>query len=379
MLLSKSLRTLAIVLLPVICLIAVLEGLARLIEIWRPPMVEDVGQGFTAESRLFVPSPDDPGVMTTNPRKTVSFREQTFTVRKPAGVFRIFALGGSSVNYLDFEFPLLADRLTRAIPGVRRAEILNCGGLSYGSHRLVLIASEVIQYEPDLILFYEAHNEFEEVEQLDLANLSLAPVQSVLTHSALYRFMRDRIAERRIVALREAQASRRIAESIPDTSRTWGHVFSPQERKERMDKFCTNLERIVQICQDAGVPLILGTVPSNLIRPSLQEQAGHAYEPVLELFKQGQYEQGRALAQSILAEAVRHQASDVENAIIRQIAASRNVPLADVEAAVIAAEPHGIPGETLFNDHCHLNPEGNKILIRAYETEIMRLFPPNAQ
>lgn len=372
--LLNGLRTLVLVLLPVICLVAALEGFARFIEIWRPPMTEDIGQGFTNESRLFVPSDDDPATIITNPRKTVSFKEQSFAARKPAGVFRIFALGGSSVNYLDFEFPLLADRLTRVLPGVRRAEILNCGGLSYGSHRLVLIASEVMQYEPDLVLFYEAHNEFEEVEQLHLANLTLAPVQSVLTHSALYRFLRDRIAERRIKELKEARASRRIAETLPDTSRTWGHVFSPEERKERMDRFRANIERIVQICRDAGVPLILGTVPSNLIRPSLQGQAGHDYERVLELFKNGHYQEGRSLAQSILAEATRHQASDLENGIIREVAAALSVPLADVEAAVIAAEPHGIPGETLFNDHCHLNPEGNKILIRTYESEIMRLF-----
>jgi hypothetical protein len=28
---------------------------------------------------------------------------------------------------------------------------------------------------------------------------------------------------------------------------------------------------------------------------------------------------------------------------------------------VIAAEPHGVPGETLFSDHCHLGPQGNAI------------------
>ena len=48
------------------------------------------------------------------------------------------------------------------------------------------------------------------------------------------------------------------------------------------------------------------------------------------------------------------------------------MPLADVEAAVIAAEPHGVPGETLFNDHCHLNPAGNALLVRVYEKEILR-------
>ncbi|HRZ16716.1 MAG TPA: SGNH/GDSL hydrolase family protein, partial [Candidatus Hydrogenedentes bacterium] len=68
----------------------------------------------------------------------------------------------------------------------------------------------------------------------------------------------------------------------------------------------------------------------------------------------------------------RHQSSDLENAILRELAAENGVPLADVEAAVIAAEPHGVPGETLFNDHCHLNPAGNALLVRVYEKEILR-------
>lgn len=282
------------------------------------------------------------------------------------------------MNYLDYEFPLLADRLTRTLPGVHRVEIINCGGLSYGSHRLVLVASEVMQYNPDLLLFYEAHNEFEELEQLDLANLALAPVQHVLSRSALYRFMRDRIAEQRIDELRRAHERRRIAESIPDTSRSWGHNFTQEEREERMDTFRANLQRIIQACQDNSVPIIIGTVPSNLMRPSLQGERGLAYEQVLQLFREGRYQEGRALAQEILAASTRHQASDLENGIIRDLAGSLNVPLADVEAAIIAAEPHGVPGETLFNDHCHLNPDGNRILIRTYEAEILRLFGDEA-
>ena len=56
-----------------------------------------------------------------------------------------------------------------------------------------------------------------------------------------------------------------------------------------------------------------------------------------------------------------------ENQIIRASAARYHVPLADVEALIIAKEPHGVPGETLFTDHCHLNEVGRSHWIRAYE------------
>ncbi|NLV40506.1 MAG: hypothetical protein GXY15_04670 [Candidatus Hydrogenedentes bacterium] len=97
------------VVLPVALLFGVLEGAARVREIWVPPLVVDLGQGFDPSSRLFVPDPSDASMMITNPEKTVSFQTQRFARGKPPRTLRVFALGGSSVNYLDYEFPLLAE------------------------------------------------------------------------------------------------------------------------------------------------------------------------------------------------------------------------------------------------------------------------------
>ncbi len=93
---------------------------------------------------------------------------------------------------------------------------------------------------------------------------------------------------------------------------------------------------------------------------------------VIPLYESGRWEEGLALAREILANASpRHQSSDQENRVIRQVTAKWGIPLADVEAAVIAREPHGIPGETLFSDHCHLNEKGNRILMETYLPKIV--------
>ena len=70
----------------------------------------------------------------------------------------------------------------------------------------------------------------------------------------------------------------------------------------------------------------------------------------------------------------RSQSSDIENSIIRSLAAKYGLPLADVENAVIQAEPHHVPGETLIRDWCHLNVAGNAIWIEQYEPKILELF-----
>ena len=368
-------KTLVFSLVPVVVLFAFLEATARVVEIWRPPRPVDLGQGFSPESRVFVPSKSDPGVMVTNPDKAVSFVEHSFAKRKPRRTMRIFALGGSSVNYLAYEFSQLEKRLQKALASrYDQVEIINCGGLSYGSHRLVLVTAEVLAYEPDLLLLYSGHNEFEELEQMDLANLGMLPLQRAFSKSALYRFIRDRIASYQIGRLEAAHDERLMATAIPDTSKTWNHKFTDEEVAARMDAFRANLSSIMQMCTDRDVPIIVGTVPSNLIKPNLPGAEGIQYHEVLDLFAENEYEQGLRLARQILRQATRHQASDAENDTIRALTAQHGIPLADVETAIIAAEPNHVPGETLFSDHCHLNPEGNRILARTYEQQILRLF-----
>lgn len=366
-------RQAAYMLLPVLLFFGLAESAARIRERHVPPLPVDVGQGFDPASLLFVPA--DNGFMETSPEKRASFQHQRFLLAKPPGTLRVFALGGSSVNYLDYEFGQMKQALQELLSDrYRQVEIINCGGLSYGTHRLVLVASEIVRYNPDIVMLYTGHNEFEELEQMHLAGLSNTPAQRVLNYSALYRFVRDMRARRRIETLESARAARDLAVSIPDASRMWLHEFSPEEIRERMQTYKTNLETILQLCRDHNLPVILGTVPSNLFRPNLPGKDGALYEEVTALFRQGLYEEGLKRGRQILREASpRHQSSDLENEILRALARDYATPLADVESAVIAAEPHGVPGETLFNDHCHLNPEGNEILRNLYQEKILEI------
>lgn len=369
------LKTAVLIVLPVIVFFLLLEGGARVYEVFNPPIRVDLGQGFGDESRLFLPRAIPPGALGTNPDKTVSFQDQSFPRVKPEGTLRIFMLGGSSVNYLQHELQELAKRLPSELNDYNAVEIINCGGLSYGSHRLVLIAKEVLQYDPDLILLYSGHNEFEELEQLSLANLDTVPVQQALGNSALYRVMRNMAAQKQIADLEADSAERKLANALPDSARAWGYSFTREDLRDRMETYRNNLTRIAELCKNFGVPLIVGTVPSNLMKPALQGSAGAAYEQqVLPLFQRGDYETGKRKAQELLMQAPRHQSSKAENDVIRAVAQANNVTLADVYAAVEAAEPHHVPGETLFSDHCHLNGAGNKILAATFENEIVAIL-----
>ena len=115
--------------------------------------------------------------------------------------------------------------------------------------------------------------------------------------------------------------------------------------------------------------MILATVPSNLYRPTLPPGVRDEFLPIYTRYLAGEWDAAHRQAREFLAATLgRHQSSATENEILRRVAAETDTALADVEARVIAAEPHGVPGETLFRDHCHLNGRGNRLMREAYET-----------
>ena len=322
--------------------LALLEGGARIVELWWPPLPVDYGLGFSPESRVFVR--DSNGRLGTAAEKADAFVTQHFAPEpeKP----RVVVVGGSSVNRLSGQFRVLSDTLG--------LEVINAGGHSYGTHRLVAVVVEVLRYKPDVVVLYTGHNEFEEVRQQRLVHPWRGAVAKALSNLAVYRLTRDIWVTSRIQAMR----------GEPDPSAAWSHTFTDDEVEDRMTAFRENLTAMVTLCQQAGVSVILTTIPSDHVRPWLPAPA--RFNAAVQKYEAADWAGGYALARACLADtAGRHQSSDIENTIVMEVAQATGAPLVDIRAAVEAAEPHGVPGETLFADHCHLNEAGNTVWRKA--------------
>jgi len=360
-------KTLVYSLLPLVVLVVVAESGARIVEIWRPPLPVDYGWGFDPESRLFVA--DGPDYVKTNPAKEVSFPKNRFLREKPPDIFRIAILGGSSVHYLQGQLRGLLLRLAWQFLGRCRFEVINAGGLAYGSHRLVPVLAEILEYDFDVVLVYSGHNEFEEIEQLQFVRPRTLPLQKLVYASAACRFVRDLTARRQISRL-HFDRNRAIMKSPEvDYNAASMYAFSPEEVQERISAYRENLSIMIETCMARGAPIVLGTVASNLWKPDLGTEA--LKQEASDLYSRGAYEEGEAFVRKTLRQIPHHQASDAENEIIRELAREYGTPLADVEAAAISAEPHGIPGETLFSDRCHFNAEGNELLVKTFEPHVV--------
>jgi len=361
-------KKLAFACISLILTLLTLECAARGVEFLRPSTSIDYSRGFDAALRVFVPAPGGSNQVTTAPGKDAFFRVQTFGSTKPPDTLRIALLGGSSVYLFDSEIRNMEATLESAVaPKYRRVEVINGGGLSYGSGRMVAVALEMLSYDPDVLILYEANNEFTEMEQFRLAQIDSKSVEHALSWSALVRVLRDAVNARLVARIQDdiVQQSKRTG-STPPISATGEidmYAVTPLEVGQRMASFRSNYGLMIDLCRSHHTRVIIGAEPSNLVQPFLPRAQELEYQTAWDLMHVGRFADADVVARRILAEPwCRHQASDVENQILRDLAAERRVTLADVESAVRAAEPHGIPGETLFRDHCHLNYRGNVIL-----------------
>ena len=237
-------------------------GFRALEYVW-PPRHVDFGLGFNDDSRIFVDSSLHPGYMETDPVKRVSFVRQRFLRDKPEGVFRIVALGGSSVKYLEPEFNELERILSAEFDQFDEIEIINCGGVAYGRHRRVIVMREMLEYRPDLILLYTGHNEFEEIEQLSLSGLEHLSFERTISNSAVIRFIRDRKADYDLDRLEKEHNQRMLSREEPvsdsNFARAWSYEFSDRDVQDRMQGYQHNLRYDLQ----GGIQRLDGVLPPD--------------------------------------------------------------------------------------------------------------------
>ena len=127
----------------------------------------------------------------TSPSRRKYFKEDSFSAEKSPDEFRIFVFGGSTVQgnpfSIETSFPTyLQVALKKADPS-RSWKVINCGGVSYASYRLVPVMQECLAYEPDLFIFCEGHNEF--LEYVSYASVRKAPAAVSTVFSLLYELV----------------------------------------------------------------------------------------------------------------------------------------------------------------------------------------------
>jgi tetratricopeptide (TPR) repeat protein len=387
----QRLLLLVTLLLPV-ALLAAAEGLLRL-------------SGHGRLEPLFVPVEVAPGFLQPNPAAIrrffpdpkrapdVSIDTTWFPATKQDGTLRVFVQGESSAAgfpYGRWASPaaLLQQRLQRAYPD-RNVEVINTGMAAVTSYVLLDFADEIIAQRPDAVVIYTGHNEYLGIGGVGSSLVSarspaLARAVSALRRLRLYRALelalapsvgpqQDPLNDRGGTLMARVVAER----SIPLDS----EMFRRGERQ-----FRGNLQRLLDKYADAGIPVFIGTLASNLRDQPPFVDAGSgpasaqaAYARARELDAAGRH--AEALQAYVTAkdlDGLRFRAPESFNALIREVASDEGATVIDVQGAFASAARDGIVGADLMLEHVHPSVDGYFTLASAYFPALVQAFGPPA-
>jgi tetratricopeptide (TPR) repeat protein len=256
----------------------------------RSPRDADPFVGFSALQPLFQVNN---GMASVAPAKLRFFNAASFPVKKPAKSFRVFCFGGSTTYGHPFDGRTafsrwLQDLINAASPDTT-AEVINAGGISYASYRIVPLVRETLRYQPDLMVIYTGHNEF--LERRTYAQLfdqggTVVAMRSVLegfnTYQALKKMLVPLVA-RGTDASKPVPPSHAATGTRSDPVRQSNSVLEEEvttilDRSAGLDlyhrdeefargvvhHFAYNLRAMIRLCRNAGVPVILVEPPCNL-------------------------------------------------------------------------------------------------------------------
>jgi tetratricopeptide (TPR) repeat protein len=401
-----------------------------------PSITEDPYLGFEDIYPLFgeKETPEGKTVYATNLNKLRMFNYQEFEERKPPGVFRIFCFGGSTTYgrplMAQTAYPRWLEILLNDMDPGRHYEVINAGGISYASYRIVNIINESLRYEPDLFIVYTGDNEF----------LERRTYQDILERSSALRLLSRNLSRFRIYDLLRQVTHRYRTENkvvekpvLPGEVETILDHFAGldlysrrvNQKPQTFRHFSNNLSRIADIAHRREIPLILVNVVSNIadfspfksehredldqdeylawvyhFRNGLPLLTRGEFEASHESFEQSyeidpdyaelSYLMGRsALALGKTEEALNYfqhareedvcplRATDSINVIITRIGKGLNLPIVDMRIPFsernVELVGHPILGNALFFDHLHPTIEGHQLIANHLAQSLIQL------
>lgn len=413
-----------------LALFPVAEGVCHLCDWGRPDDIEDPFVGFSDVHPLFVQNPEA-GTYQIARSRLLYFKPDSFAAKKSSKTYRIFCLGGSTVQGRPYSIETSFTNWLRMglknLDPSRDYEVVNCGGISYASYRLVPILKECLQHEPDLFIICSGHNEFLEDRQYSrmksISGSAWTGIAKSMSRLRTLSVVRSVVFGDRIQR-QDSADSRTTLKAEVDAMLDYQNGLSLYHRDEVWQQdvathFESNLQRMVELASAANVPTMLIQPCSNLkdsapfksehrdgisqddlvefdqrvtgARSAIQANLTEA----IELFEQAieiddqyaltQFELGQCYeaayrtvdANRAFVAAREHDVCPLRmieplNQAMRRVAGNADVMFFSADDLLAAATPDGIVGDALLVDHIHPSFRGHQIIA---EEIIVQLAP----
>ncbi|WP_457653686.1 SGNH/GDSL hydrolase family protein [Rhodocaloribacter sp.] len=288
-----------------------------------------------------------------------------FLKEKPEGAFRVMVLGGSSTAGFPYRFYLgfptqIEQRLEAEAVG-QKIEVINLGVTAANSYTIWDLKDEIVAQQPDAVVIYAGHNEYygafgagSSVNALG-NRIRLKRLVLRLKDLVLYRRLEDLI---RSLAPKGGDGRSLMAQMIRDAEIT----LDGDAYRDGIAQFEANMREALATFRDAGIPVYMGTLVSNLKdQPPLGDdpEALADYEQGQELLERGDTTQARvAFLSAKDRDEIRFRAPEALNALIDTFAEEGLVTEVDLAPVARAYSFSGIEDEWFFADHLHPNVIG---------------------
>ena len=335
--------------------------------------------------RLFVQS-SNPNYLTCN--RIVSkryFSKFDYTVpindfflkNKPGNGYRIFVLGGSTVQGFPYKANLVFTRiLQRRLQDIftnRKIEVINLGLTAVNSYTLLDFADEILQQKPDAILIYAGHNEY--YGALGVASMEngsipgwMKKLHLSLIHFRTYQLLQNFINSitKIIHPISSDEAKRTLMQQIAGKNVI---PYNSEMYKDGLIQFRENLSDLLAEFKNAQVPVIISDLVCNIkdLPPFLSlddgknkdEFADSVYYEARELEAKSLFEQAKEkYTKAKDLDAIRFRASEDINKIIHELADKYDDYFISLKSLFEKYSPHGLVGNNLMTEHLHPNIEG---------------------
>lgn len=362
--------------------------------------------GYQKEKQdLFIEAPNTPDYLIANakfirryfPDFVPEIAPNAFRKEKTPDTFRVFVFGGSSTEGFPYNFyNSFADQLEQKMllnTRGRTIEVINLGMTAVNSYVIRDLSGRVLEYDPDAVIIYAGHNEF--YGSFGAASTQFGSGSSVrLKHLILYlkNWRTYQLLENFIGSARSAQSARsarQLSPSDPSTRQDDALSETGNQRtmmatviresdipaggetfQDGMLQFETNLGDILATFQRHDIPVLMGTVASNLKDQAPltdSPDALDAYEQAHELYEQGAFQEAlEGFEQAKELDGTRFRAPSRINTIIREQSRKYGVNVVDIQQLLRDESESGIEDNSLFIDHLHPNDRGHKWMAHAF-------------
>ncbi len=353
------------------------------------------------------------------------FESTEFAANKGAHTKRIFCLGGSTTQGEPYKpptaFPAWLQLNLQLIDPNQTWEVINCGGLSYASYRLLPMLIEILRYDPDLVILDCGHNELLETRELSgwaQASTAQKGVTRLASSSRLVLFVSQFFNNKytaSTIGPPRTQLMQEVDALLDDQGGLEKYKRDELNLKSVVNSMRWNIAAMVQNCKAAKVPVVLLVPTSNVRdcppfktelsqsldsekREKIESHWTRATKAHQERFEANASDEAEIYAlQQIIALDSEHAASlywlgkfelangEIELArqhlveardrdvcplravssmqqSIREIAETERVWLFDVDAIFQSVSENGLVGDQWLIDHVHPRVEGHQML-----------------